>query len=102
MVHNELTARIRPCARRRPRSDPSARRTMDINPYQSPQASQPPPAAVNRSTLGGVTVVFTVHTPAPRHEAAEGLGVQDAHGGLEACPTTPHVVEIYYSRWSGL
>jgi hypothetical protein len=27
---------------------------MDINPYESPKASQPPPAATNRSTFRGV------------------------------------------------
>src|SRR5438132_12460931 len=50
----------------------------DLNPYESPKAPVSPPAVTNRSTLGGVTAAFTVHTP------------------------EPHEVEIFFSRWTGL
>jgi hypothetical protein len=51
---------------------------MDPNPYESPRTAAELSAAANRSTFGGVTASFTVQG------------------------TAPHVVEIYFSRWSGL
>src|SRR5437763_3519161 len=51
---------------------------MDINPYESPKAPAAPCAVTNGASVRGVRATFTAQTP------------------------EPHVVEIYFSRWTGL